>query len=177
MNRRIATAAVSLVAMLALAGCSSTEASTPASPSVAATAEATASSAPPASTTPIESPSVSESTPTAEPLSDIEAAVQAFVGALDELGIEHTDPVRAEVGLSGAVARFDISINGYDAGINVFADSADLASWGEKSDTFGGIYVEHGTSALSLNSKDGIANSAEIAPKIAEALGGVAHGV
>ncbi|MCR2824301.1 MULTISPECIES: hypothetical protein [Microbacterium] len=101
----------------------------------------------------------------------------AFVGALDELGIAHSEPVRAEVGLSGAKARFDITVNGFEAGINVFPDAEMLATWGEASDSFGGIYVSYGNAVLTLNSSEGIANSAEIAPQIATAVGGEAHGV
>lgn len=151
-----------LVAMLALTGCAS-----PNSTNVGASAnsETTAQATTPAAT------------PTGPPVSEIDAAVQVFVTALNELGIEHTDPVRAEVGLSGAKARFDITINGFDAGINVFPDAETLAAWGETSDSFGGIYVAYGNAALSLNSSDGIAYSAEIAPKIAAKVGGEAHGV
>lgn len=109
--------------------------------------------------------------------SDIEQAVDTFTFALDELGIEHSEPVRADVDASGAKARFDVTVNGYDAGINVFPDEATLATWGELSDSFGGIYVASGNAVLSLNSSDGIANSAEIAPLIASAVGGEAHGV
>lgn len=160
-----ATATATLITMLALTGCSS-DTATNASP--AASAE---SSAPAETTAPVAPEAPTETT------SDIEASVQAFVGALDELGIEHTDPVRAETGLSGAKARFDITINGFDAGINVFPDTATLTSWGETSDSLGGIYVSYGNAALTLNSSEGIANSAEIAPQIATAIGGAAHGV
>ena len=110
-------------------------------------------------------------------MTEIEAAVDTVVTALDELGIEHSDPVRTEVGLSGAKAIFDITINGYDAGINVFPNAEALANWQELSDQFGGIHVAWDNNALSLNSSEGIANSAEIAPQIAEQIGGDAHGV
>lgn len=114
---------------------------------------------------------------TAAPVSDIQSSVDTFVAALDELGIEHSEPVRAEVGESGAKARFDITVSGFDAGINVFPDADTLAAWGELSDAYGGIFVSWGNAALSLNSSEGIANSAKIAPAIAEAIGGVARGV
>ncbi|PPG42061.1 hypothetical protein C5C17_03585 [Pseudoclavibacter sp. RFBA6] len=158
-----ATASASLITMLALTGCASGTDATP-----AASAESSAPAETAAPVTP-EAP--------AETVSEIEASVQAFVGALGELGIEHTDPVRAETGLSGAKARFDITINGFDAGINVFPDTATLTTWGEASDSLGGIYVSYGNTALTLNSSEGITNSAEIAPQIATAIGGEAHGV
>lgn len=165
--RSIATAsAVTLVALVAITGCGSDPA-TEAAPRTTVTVTAT----------PAESAAPTETDTTEQPLSDIQAAVQVFVTALDDLGIEHTDPVRGECGLSGAQACFDMTVNGYDSGINVFADEASLAAWQEASDSLGGISVTAGTAALSLNSSDGIANSAEIAPQIAEAVGGVAHGV
>ncbi|MGO2749449.1 MAG: hypothetical protein ACTIA6_05300 [Pseudoclavibacter sp.] len=160
-----ATASASLITMLALVGCANgtaTDATPPASSESSAPVETVAPVTPEA---PVET------------ISEIEASVQVFVGALDELGIEHTDPVRAETGLSGAKARFDITINGFDAGINVFPDTATLTTWGEASDSLGGIYVSYGNTALTLNSSEGITNSAEIAPQIATAIGGEAHGV
>ena len=48
--------------------------------------------------------------------------MQRFTSALDDLGIEHAEPERAEVALSGAQMRFDMPVNGYDAGINIFPD-------------------------------------------------------
>lgn len=159
MNHRTggALGSAALVVMLTLTGCASTPSSTGAS-------------ANPGKTTPA-------ATPAATPVSDINASVQMFVKALDDLGIRHTDPVRAEVGLSGAKARFDITVDGFDAGINVFPDAKMLATWGKASDSFGGIYVASGNAVLTLNSSDGIADSAVIAPKIAAKVGGEAHGV
>lgn len=110
-------------------------------------------------------------------MSDIDAGVQLYVKALDDLGITHTDPVRSDVGASGAKARFDITVDGYDAGINIFPDAAALTTWGKLSDSFGGIYVAKGTAVLTLNSSEGISDSATVAPKIAGAVGGEAHGV
>jgi hypothetical protein len=118
-----------------------------------------------------------EETPAANAApSDIEAAVQRVVAALDDQGIDHTEPVRADVELSGAKARFEMTINGFNAGINVFPDADALATWQELSDSFGGIHVAFDNTALSLNSSEGIANSAEIAPRIAESIGGTARG-
>ncbi len=89
----------------------------------------------------------------------------------------YTDPVPADVGLSGAKARFDITVDGFDAGINVFPDATSLKVWGQASDSFGGIYVASGNAVLTLNSSEGIEDSATIAPKIAAAVRGEAHGV
>ena len=77
----------------------------------------------------------------------------------------------------GAKASFDITINGFDAGINVFPDAGQLASWSKVSDSLGGVQVAFDNAALSLNSSEGISNSSAIAPKIADAISGEAHGV
>ncbi len=123
-------------------------------------------------------PSATSAAPSPTPtLSDIDADVQAFTAALDALGIQHTAPVRSSVGLSGAEASFDIIVDGFDAGINVFPDADTLAAWGKISDQVGGIYVSYQNGALTLNSTDGVADSASIAPKIAAQVGGEAHGV
>lgn len=115
----------------------------------------------------------------AKPVSKSDAVVQRFTTALADLGIEHGEPERKEVGLSGAQMRFDMPVNGYDAGINIFPDEGALATWQEASDSFGGIHVAlpDEYAVLTLNSSEGIADSAEIAPMIAEAVGGTAHGV
>ncbi|MET4781851.1 hypothetical protein [Glaciihabitans sp. UYNi722] len=165
MNHRIATAvgSISLIAMLALTGCASSN-----------TADAgSGAGAKPKAASPSATPSPSPS----ESVSDIDAAVQTFTKALDDLGIQHTEPVRAEAGLSGAKARFDITVDNFEAGINVFPDADTLATWGKASDSFGGIYIASGNAVLSLNSSDGVADSAAIAPKIATAVKGEAHGV
>lgn len=112
-----------------------------------------------------------------ESVSDIQAAVDSFAGALDDLGIEHSEPVRGQVHLSGAKAVFDFTVNGYDSGINVYQDAEAMASWQEASDALGGIHVAKDLAVLSLNSQEGVADSAEIAPRIAEHIGGTAHGV
>lgn len=112
-----------------------------------------------------------------EPASDIDAAVQTFTTALDDLGIEHTEPERVAVEMSGAQASFDLTVNGYESGILVFPSEDALATWQDASDSFGGVHVAAGNSALSLNSSDGIGDSVEIAPQIADAVGGTAHGV
>ncbi|MDN5684589.1 hypothetical protein [Corynebacterium glyciniphilum] len=115
-----------------------------------------------------------------QPASDIDSAVQSFVSALDDLGIEHTEPVRAEVGLSGAKARFDMAVNGGDSGINVFPDPETMATWQETSDSFGGIHVQlpDADAVLTLNTdEENIAATADLAPQIADAVGGTAHGV
>lgn len=159
-------ATTAVTAVLMLAGCSSPQ-EEQTQPAPAQTTEAPSSS----------SPTPTPAATTAAPVSDIQSAVNTFVAALDELGIERSEPVRAEVGASGAKARFDITVSGFDAGINVFPDAVTLAAWGELSDAYGGIFVSSGNAVLSLNSSEGIANSAEIAPAIAQAVGGEARGV
>lgn len=163
---RLSLATATVVAILANAGCSSPQQEEVApAPTVDAVASPTV--------TPAPTPQVA----TEAPVSDIEAAVDTFVGALDQLGIKHSEPVRAEVGASGAKARFDITVNGYEAGINVFPDADALAAWGELSDAYGGIFVSSKNAVLSLNSSEGVRNSAEIAPAIANAVNGEARGV
>jgi len=159
-------AAAAVVATLSLAGCSSPQ------PGEAAPAPTTTVVA-----TPTVAPTPTPDVASAAPISDIQAAVDTFVGALDQLGIEHSEPVRAEVGASDAKARFDITVNGFKAGINVFPDADTLAAWGKLSDAYGGIFVSSGNAVLSLNSSEGVGNSAEIAPAIADAVGGEARGV
>lgn len=159
-------AVTTVAAALAIGGCSSSQPER-----IEAVPTPTAVVAPTASPTP------TPDAPSTAPVSDIQAAVDTFVGALDQLGIEHSEPVRAEVGASGAKARFDITVNGYEAGINVFPDADTLAAWGELSDAYGGIFVSSGNAVLSLNSSEGIGNSAEIAPVIADAVHGEARGV
>lgn len=110
-------------------------------------------------------------------VSDIQAAVDTFIGTLDDLGIEHSEPVRGQVQLSGAKARFDLTVNGYDSGINVYPDQESMATWQEASDAFGGIHVAKDLAVLTLNTDEGVADSAEIAPRIAEHIDGTARGV
>ncbi|MCM3500895.1 hypothetical protein M3667_03255 [Microbacterium sp. P26] len=163
---RLFLAAATIGAALAAAGCSSSQPEqAEAAPAVTVTV------------TPTVTPTPTPEAPSEAPVSDIQVAVDTFVGALDRLGIEHSEPVRAEVGASGAKARFDITINGYEAGINVFPDADTLAAWGKLSDAYGGIFVSSGTAALSLNSSEGVGNSAEIAPAIADAVNGETRGV
>lgn len=112
-----------------------------------------------------------------QPVSDIQAAVDTFISALDDLGIEHSDPVRGQAQLSGAEAVFDLSVDGFDAGINVYPNAAAMETWQDASDSLGGIHVAKDLAVLSLNTDEGVADSAEIAPRIAEHIGGTARGV
>lgn len=163
---RLFLAAATIGTALAVAGCSSSQPEqAEAAPAVTITV------------TPTVTPTPTPEAPSEAPVSDIQAAVDTFVGALDQLGIEHSEPTRKDVGASGAKAVFSITVNGYDAGINVFPDAEALAAWGELSDAYGGIFVSSGNAALSLNSRDGITNSVEIAPAIADAVNGEARGV
>ena len=115
-------------------------------------------------------------TPAAAPVSDIDATVQKVVGVLDQLGIQHTTPTRTQAAF-GSRASFDITIDGFPAGINIFADAETLKGWQDASDSLGGVDVSFDSAALSLNSSDGIQDSVKIAPQIAAAIGGTAHGV
>lgn len=129
------------------------------------------------STTP-SSPS-QEAETLAQPVSESKSVVQTITAALDSLGIEHTEPERTEVGLSGAQMRFDMQVNGYNAGINIFPNNETLVVWQDTSNSFGGIHVAlpDANAVLTLNSSEGVADSAKIAPMIADAVGGTAHGV
>lgn len=116
----------------------------------------------------------------AQPVSKSESVVQRFTTALDNLGIKYAEPERQEAGpLSGVQMRFDMPVNGYDAGINIFPNKETLAAWQKASDALGGIHIAlpDADAVLTLNSSEGIADSAKIAPMIAEAVGGTAHGV
>lgn len=163
---KFASGAVALATALALAACGDDDDDTSdASPAVA-TDQA------------VENTEDAGDADTAEqPVSDIQAAVDTFIGALDDLGIEHSDPVRGQVGGSGAKAVFDFTVNGFDSGINVFPDQEAMETWQGLSDSFGGIHVAKDLAVLSLNSSEGVADSAEIAPRIAEHIDGTARGV
>lgn len=113
---------------------------------------------------------------TTEPtLSENEQLVKTFVDALDALEIEHSEPTRTEAGVLSK-ASYDIAVNGFDASIQIFANEETQTAWVEASNSLGGVCVVIEGAALSLNSSEGVADSAEIAPKIAEEVGGEAHG-
>ena len=101
--------------------------------------------------------------------------VTTFVEALDVLEIKHSEPQRTEAGLLSK-ASYDLTVNGYDASIQVFATEETQAAWEEASDSLGGVCVVIDGAALSLNSSTGIADSVEIAPQIAQEVGGEARG-
>lgn len=134
----------------------------------AATAES-----PDAVTTSAAAPETPETT--APALSENEQFVETFVDALDALQIEHGEPERTEAGMLSK-ASYDITVNGFDASIQIFANEETQTAWVEASDSFGGVGVVIDGAALSLNSSEGIADSAEIAPKVAEEVGGEARG-
>ena len=122
-------------------------------------------------TAPAESP-----TATAPALTENEQVVATFTGALDALGIEYTEPTRTEAaGLSKA--SYELTVNGFNAAIQIFPSDDAQAAWVDASDQLGGVCVVIDGAALSLNSSDGIANSVEIAPQIAAEVDGEAHGV
>lgn len=95
--------------------------------------------------------------------------------ALDALGIKHSEPERSEAAALSK-ASYDITVNGFDAHIQIFANDETQKSWVKVSDALGGVCAVIDGAALSLNSSEGIADSAKIAPKIAEKVGGEAHG-
>ena len=170
-------AKASLIALVigGLAACSGggTPAAAPATEQTTSAVDTAASTPVAAPTAPVET---AMTTPPAAPVSDIDAAVQKVVGVLDQLGIKHTAPTRTQAGL-GSKASFDITIDGFEAGINIFVDADSLKAWQDASDSFGGVDVSFDNAALSLNSSDGIQDSVKIAPQIAAAIGGTAHGV
>lgn len=127
----------------------------------------------PAATTSAAAPEAPEAT--APALSENEQLVKTFVDALDALGIVHSEPKRTEAGALSK-ASYDFTVGGFDAGIQIFANDETQTAWVEASDSLGGVCVVIDGAALSLNSSKGIANSAEIAPKIAEKVVGEAHG-
>lgn len=112
---------------------------------------------------------------TAPSLSENEKVVKKFVDALDALGIKHSAPKRTEAA-AVSKASYDLTINGFDAGIQIFADAESQATWVHASDSLGGVCVVIDGAALSLNSSEGVADSAKLAPRIAEQVGGEAHG-
>lgn len=162
MKRRTggALGSAALVVMLTLTGCTSTPSSTGAS-------------ANPDKTTPAATP---VATPAATPVSDVNASVQMFVKALDDLGIKHTDPVRVEVAPSIAEAKFelqvDTTVDRFNSVIYVLKDAEMMASEVEIADHIGLLYVASGNALLSVGLN---ADSAAIARKIAAKVGGVAH--
>lgn len=127
----------------------------------------------PEPTEPIESTEAPE--PTEQEPSENEQYVELFLEALDALDIEYSEPERVEAGgLSSA--SYDMTVNGSSSGIQVFATEETQAAWVEASNSLGGICVVIDGAALTLNSSEGIADSADIAPQIAEEVGGTAHG-
>lgn len=132
--------------------------------------------------TPITTPSpattaaATESPATATPtLSANQQLVNTFVDALDTLGIKHSEPKRTEAGILSK-ASYDLTVNGFDASIQIFATDETQDAWVQASDSLGGVCVVIDGAALSLNSSEGIADSVKIAPKIAEEVDGEARG-
>ncbi|WP_241475378.1 hypothetical protein [Nesterenkonia sp. YGD6] len=120
-----------------------------------------------------------ESTESPEPTelepSENEQYVELFVDALEALDIEYSEPERVEAGMLSS-ASYDMTVNGSSSGIQIFDNEEVQASWVEASNSLGGVSVVVDGAALSLNSSEGIADSVEIAPQIAEEVGGTAHG-
>lgn len=102
--------------------------------------------------------------------------VSLVLGALGQIDAEYSEPDEEDPGeLSGAQRTFSLDIVGHSAGINLFAEPEEMASWQEVSDGLGGVSVTFGTTAVSLNSEEGREDSLALAPRLAEALGGEAH--
>lgn len=126
-------------------------------------------------TTPSTAPSSTTSTASSTKDTPMPEDVTRIINALDTLEADHTNPVETDPGISGAKQVFNLNIVDYDAGINLFNTTDDLDDWQTTSDSFGGVSVTFGTTALSLNSEEGKDLSLALAPQIAEQVGGVAH--
>lgn len=150
MYRRIAIAAVAAITTLTLTACGGND-ETP------------------------DSATKTTDTPTAAESSDNGPVVDRITDALDKLGVEWgslTDPTYNAAANSDVR---DLNIGGYDAGIHEFRTEESAKAWSDASDTLGGIHVAFANSAVSLNSKGGREASEELAPRLAEELGGEAH--
>jgi hypothetical protein len=110
--------------------------------------------------------------------SEIRSRVQTFVTALEQAGIDHSEPIPDEesVGGSGAEARFVLDVNGFPAGIMVFRHRRSMSAWEWASVSLNGVHVAFENSVLTLNSHEGRSNSVESAPVIAAWVGGTARG-
>ena len=113
-------------------------------------------------------------TPTAAESSS-NGPVARVTAALDNMDVEWdslTDPTYNAAANSDVR---DINIGGHDAKIHQFRTEESAKAWSDASDTLGGIHVAFDNSAVSLNSEEGREASEELAPRLAEELGGEAH--
>lgn len=151
MRRRITIAAIAAITTLTLTACGGSDDSTGSS-----TAQH-----PAASTT-------SES-------SDNGPVVDRITAALDKLNVEWDSLTGPRYNAAANSDVRDLNIGGHDAGIHEFRTEESAKDWSDTSDMLGGIHVAFDNSAVSLNSKDGREASEELAPRLAEELGGEAH--
>ena len=102
------------------------------------------------------------------------SSAQEIVDALDGGGIEVSKLKSAEPSYIPEVGgeSWDLEIDRRDADINIFPDSEALATWVEMSKSIGGIAVTGDIWAVSLESDADRQASLELAPQVAETLGG-----
>lgn len=107
--------------------------------------------------------------------SDNGPIVDRITDALDKLDVEWDSLADPTYNAAANSDVRDINIGGYSAGIHEFRTEESAKAWSDASDTLGGIHVAFANSAVSLNSKGGREASEELAPRLAEELGGEAH--
>jgi hypothetical protein len=119
------------------------------------------------------STSLAESTSAPAPPSSYSSA-QEIVDVLDGRGIEVSKLKSAEPSYIPEVGgeSWDLEIDRRDADINIFPDPEALATWVEMSKSLGGIAVTGDIWAISLESDADRQASLELAPQVAETLGG-----
>lgn len=103
------------------------------------------------------------------------SSAQEIVDALQGGGIDVSRLKSAEPGYIPEVGgeSWDLEIDRRDADINIFPNPEALGMWVEMSKSVGGIAVTGDTWAVSLGSEaEYRPTSLELAPRIAEALGG-----
>lgn len=189
--KKIILAATAAALAVSLGACTTNE-TQPETVTVTETAEATTQtkaqdSATPTTTQAAPTPDTThaESTPTTQAEStpdtstDLSAhpEVEKVTNALTNIGAEWTPPTsEGDNPLILATDTYDLTINGYDAGVNIFLNEEALTEWLDTVAMFDGIAVTYGNVAVSLNSGLGRADSLELAPKLAAELGGIVTG-
>jgi uncharacterized protein YceK len=102
------------------------------------------------------------------------SSAQEIVDALDGGGIDVSKLQSSEPSYIREVGgeSWDLEIDRRDADINIFPDPEALATWVEMSKSFGGVAVTGDIWAVNLESDADRQASLELAPQVAEALGG-----